>query len=329
MKIAVVGSSGLVGREILSVLGARKFPVTELALFASDRSAGNQQDTPLGTLEIQEFKPQSVKDFDVVFLAVGGDFAKAHARNLATQNKLVIDNSSAFRLDSDVPLIIPEINPETAEGAHLIANPNCTTAVLSVVLWPLYRAYGLDKLIISTYQAVSGGGLAAMKELEQQSRDAAAGKPLQTNAFAKPILHNLIPRIDNMQDNGYSREEMKVTYELRKIFGNDSLAISCTAVRVPTLRAHAESVTFVANKDIDLVEAKKILSKAAGVVVVDDPENYELPMPLTASGKDEVEVGRLRHNLIFGSKSLDFFICGDQLLKGAALNAVQIAELRI
>ncbi len=327
VSVAVIGASGLVGREIIDVLATRKFPLSRLALFASKRSVGKELETPLGAQKIALFSLETVKNFDVVFLAAGGEFSKQYARQLADQNGVVIDNSSAFRLDKDVPLIIPEINPHTIKGKQLIANPNCTTAVLSVVLWPLYAAYGLDKLIVSTYQAVSGAGQAAMHELQQQTHDAASGKPLQAEAFARPILYNLIPRIDTMQDNGYTREEMKVTHELRKIFGNDKLAISCTAVRVPTMRAHAESVTFVAEKDLVVEEARRLLTKSPGVVVVDDPENFDLPMPLTASGKEDVAVGRLRHNLIFGNKSLDFFVCGDQLLKGAALNAVQIAEL--
>jgi aspartate-semialdehyde dehydrogenase len=228
-----------------------------------------------------------------------------------------------------VPLIVPEINPETAKNAKLIANPNCTTAILVVALFPIYKKFGLKKVIISTYQATSGGGAAAMNELETETRNYLNGEKIKNEKFAHPIPFNLIPAIDKFlpENDFYTKEEMKVAWETRKIFGDESLKISTTAVRIPTFRAHAESVSIETVKKVSPQKVREILQNAAGVEVRDDPENQVYPMPISATKKFDVEVGRIRRNSVFGEFGIDFFVCGDQILKGAALNAVQIAEL--
>jgi aspartate-semialdehyde dehydrogenase len=326
-RVAVVGATGAVGTEMVSVLHRREFPVADLLLFASERSAERVIETPFGSKTVKPFTLEAAQQADVILLAVSGDFAKQYARDLSARGGLVIDNSSAFRYDADVPLVVPEINAELARGAKLIANPNCTTAILVVALAPLHRAFGLKKVIASTYQATSGAGTAAMEELKTETRNWLDGKPVGHKNFVHPIPFNVIPHIDSFQDNGYTREEMKVVWETRKIMGLPDLAVSCTAVRIPTFRAHAESITTETEKDIDPAAARAILAEAAGVKLVDDPAEKIYPMPLNATGEFDVEVGRVRQNLVFGKRGLDLFLCGDQLLKGAALNAVQIAEV--
>ncbi len=326
-NIAICGITGVVGQETLRCLKELDFPVGDLRCFASARSAGKEIDTPFGIKIIEEFTPEACTGFDFVFLCISGDFSAEFGRVLAAQNKYVIDNSSYFRYDEDVPLIVPEVNPETAVQNNLIANPNCTTAILAVALYPLYKAFGLKRVIVSTYQATSGGGLAAMNELETQTKNYLEGKEVINDRFAHPIPFNLIPAIDKFQDNGYTKEEMKVVWETQKIFGNPDLPVSCTAVRIPTFRAHAESVTIETESPVTPEVAREILSQSEGIKLVDDPSNQVYPMPLTSSEQFDIEVGRVRQNLAFGSHGLDFFVCGDQLLKGAALNTVQIAKL--
>ncbi len=327
-KIGVIGATGAVGIEMVKVLKDRNFPVVELHLFASERSAGKKLETPFGEIEVELFSVEATKEMDFVFMAVSGDFAKEFASQIAVEGgAVVIDNSSAFRYDENFPLVVPEINPEEAKGAKLIANPNCTTAILAVALYPLYQEFGIKRAIVSTYQATSGAGAPGMQELEEQSKNYLEGKEVQNKEFAYPIPFNLIPHIDKFQDNGYTKEEMKVTWEIRKIFGNPDLPISCTAVRIPTFRAHAESCTIETEKPITPEVAREILEKAPGVKVVDNPEKLAYPMTINATEQYDVEVGRIRQSLVFGENGLDFFVCGDQLLKGAALNAVQIAEV--
>lgn len=327
MRIGIIGATGAVGKEMLQVLFDRKFPVSELILFASARSAGKNQETPFGAKIIEEFSLEKVKDLDLVLMAVSGDFAKKYAPQIAAEKPLVIDNSSAFRYNDKIPLVVPEINPEDAQGHQLIANPNCTTAILSVVLAPLHRAFTVKKCLVSTYQATSGGGQPAMEELLSESKNFLEGKQVSHEKFVHPIPFNIIPHIDTFQENAYTKEEMKVVWETQKILHDSDMAISCTAVRTPTLRAHAESIVIETEKNITPEAARKILSASEGVELCDERENELYPMPLTATKKNEVEVGRIRQSLVFGEKGLEFFICGDQLLKGAALNAVQIAEL--
>lgn len=335
-KIGVVGATGAVGAEMIRVLHDRSFPVSELHLFASERSAGSVIDTPFGEQTIELFSVEAAREMDIVFLAVSGSFAKEHAPAIADQEgpstssgqaPFVIDNSSAFRYDDAIPLVVPEINASVIGDAKLIANPNCTTAIAAVALWPLHQVFGLKKVIVSTYQATSGGGQPAMDELREQSKNYLAGEEVTCDKFAYPIPFNLIPQIDVFQENGYTKEEMKVTWETRKIFGLLELPVSCTAVRIPTFRAHAESITIETEKEITPEAAREILASAAGVELADDTANNRYPMPLTSTEKYDVEVGRIRQNIVFGDHGLDLFVCGDQILKGAALNAVQIAEV--
>jgi len=332
MRVGVIGATGAVGLEMVRVLHERREAlggVQEVRLLASERSAGSELDTPFGKLAVKTFSIEAVEGLDVVFLAVSGDFAKMYARDIAQKGILVIDNSSAFRYDPEVPLVVPEINGAATNGEKLIANPNCTTAVAAMALWPLHCRYGIKKLILSTYQAASGAGIQGMRELEDQTRAVADGKKpqdLQSKVFQYPLVFNVIPHIDQFQDNLYSREEMKVVWETRKIFGCPELPVSCTTVRIPTLRAHAEALTIETWEDVDVNEAQMLIGKARGVELVDDLKLKKYPMPLSATGKNDVEAGRIRQSLVFGKKGLDLFVCGDQLLRGAALNAVLIAE---
>lgn len=326
MKIAICGITGVVGKETLRCLVELNIPVTKLTCFASERSAGKEINTPFGTQQIVAFNEDVCRDYDFVFLCISGSFSESYGRKLSTQNKYVIDNSSHFRYDDDVPLVIPEINGKEALESSLIANPNCTTSILVMALYPLYKEFGLKKTIISTYQATSGAGYSAMEELKEETRNYLEGKKVSSKKFTYPIPFNLIPAIDTFNENGYTKEEMKVVWETRKIFGNKNLNISVTAVRIPTFRAHAESVTIETEKVIDPVKAREVFKKSPGLKLLDDPSMNIYPMPLSCTEQFDVEVGRIRQNLIFEEHGLDFFICGDQLLKGAALNTVQIAK---
>ncbi|WP_043359878.1 aspartate-semialdehyde dehydrogenase [Belnapia sp. F-4-1] len=327
MRVGVIGATGAVGKELVEVLAKRRFPVTELRLFASTRSAGTKQKTPFGEVTIEAYSLEAARGLDLALLAVSGDFAKAHARALAEAGVAVVDNSSAFRLEQDVPLVVPEVNAEAIGNHRLIANPNCTTAILVVALEPLRQAFGLKRVIVSTYQAASGAGAEGMAELERETRRVLLeGGQAGHEVFAHPLAFNVIPQIDSFQPNAYTREEMKVAWESRKIMGLPDLLISCTAVRIPTFRVHAEAVTIETERPVTPEAARAVLAKAAGVKVVDDPAAQLYPMPITATGQDDVEAGRIRANPVFGDCGLDLFLCGDQLLKGAALNAVQIAE---
>ncbi|CAM9206589.1 unnamed protein product [Ectocarpus sp. 6 AP-2014] len=327
-KVGIVGATGAVGEEIVGCLEKRGFAVSELKLFASAKSAGKVKETPMGEVTIQEFSLESARDCDFVFLAVGGDFAKEYAEKLTEgSGPIVIDNSSAWRMDPDVPLVVPEINLEACKGKKLIANPNCTTAIAIMALYPLHKEFGVKKCIVSTYQAASGAGAPGMNELlDETKKYVTTGEMPANKIFAHPLPLNVIPHIDVFQENLYTKEEMKVTWETRKILDVPDMAVSCTSVRIPTMRAHSEAVTIETEKPITTESARKVLEAAAGVTLVDDPEASKYPMPLTATGKYDVEVGRVRANDVFGEHGLDFFVCGDQLLRGAALNAVLIAE---
>ena len=323
--VGVVGATGAVGTELVKVLHDRKFPLSEVQLFASERSADRKLETPFGTASVRRFELDAARKCDIVFLCVSGVFARQYARPLA-ERSLVIDCSSALRLLPDVPLVIPEINAEAARGHRLIANPNCTMAVAAMALWPLHKAFRLKKVIVSSYQAASGAGAEGMSELIEGAGDYLAGRPVKHSVFAHPLAFNVVPQVDRFHENGYTVEEMKVCWEMRKVFGEPDLPVSCTAVRVPTLRAHAEAITIETAEPVTPEAARAVLAKAAGVRIVDDPAQHAYPMPITASERYDVDVGRIRTSLIFGTHGLDLFVCGDQLLKGAALNAVEIAE---
>eukprot|EP00300_Choanocystis_sp_HF-7_P040754 c725_g1_i1.p1 GENE.c725_g1_i1~~c725_g1_i1.p1 ORF type:complete len:367 (-),score=91.43 c725_g1_i1:68-1132(-) len=332
-RVCVVGCTGAVGKEMIRMLDVCKYPVWSLSLLASSRSLGKVQETPYGTLPVEEFSVEKARASDVVLMAVSGSFALEFAPQIIGEKKdgpLVIDNSSAFRMDPNVPLVIPEINAPAAKGHKLISNPNCTTAIAAMALWPLHCHFGIRKLIVSTYQAASGAGQEGMDELLEMTRVYVNESPQaatnQSNVFAHPLPFNVIPHIDTPQANGYTKEEMKVQWETRKIFGlDDDVRISCTAVRVPTLRAHAEAITLETVKEITPEAATQILSTAPGLKVSNDLSNKLYPMPLTTSGDLDVHVGRIRQSEVFGQQGLDLFVCGDQLLRGAALNAVLIA----
>ncbi|GEM46523.1 aspartate-semialdehyde dehydrogenase [Deinococcus cellulosilyticus] len=325
MRLAIVGATGAVGHEFLRVLENSPLQFSELRLYASPRSAGSKL-TFKGKEITVEVMPEGPIAADVILASAGGSISKTYAPVWVEGGAVVIDNSSAFRYDADVPLVVPEINGDAAlKHKGIIANPNCTTAIAAVAVYPLHQRFKVKRMIVSTYQATSGAGAKGMDELLHETRRYFDGETVGNQVFAHPIPFNLIPHIDSFQDNGYTKEEMKVVWETHKIFGDDSFKVSCTAVRIPTLRAHSEAITLELEKPATPEEAREILSKAPGVQLVDDPGNKVYPMPLNASGKYDVEVGRIRASLVFDG-GLELFVSGDQLLKGAALNAVQIAE---
>mmetsp|Transcript_8063 Transcript_8063/g.23681 ORF Transcript_8063/g.23681 Transcript_8063/m.23681 type:complete len:338 (+) Transcript_8063:44-1057(+) len=326
--VAIVGATGAVGVEMYKVLKDRNFPVGKLRLFASERSAGKVMSTPFGEITVEVFSVDAVRECAFAFLAVSGSFAKEHGPAMAAPGgPIVIDNSSAFRMDPEVPLVVPEINLDAIGDSRLVANPNCTTAIAAMALYPLHKAFGLKKVIVSSYQAASGAGAEGMEELQTGCKQMLAGEKVENKVFAHPLPFNVIPHIDVFVDNGYTKEEMKVTLETQKIFGMPDLAVSCTAVRIPTLRAHSEAITIETEKPISPDAARDILSGAPGVRVVDSPADKLYPMPITATSQHDIEVGRIRQSLIFKEYGLDIFVCGDQLLRGAALNAVLIGEM--
>ncbi|MDD4333364.1 MAG: aspartate-semialdehyde dehydrogenase [Patescibacteria group bacterium] len=327
IRVGIFGATGMVGQELLKVLEKRNFPIAFLRLYASERSVGRELETFLGKIIVENADNADYTELDLAFYAIGGGWPEENAPKAIKAGCVVIDNSSTFRYDEEVPLIIPEVNPEAIGNSLLIANPNCTTAIAAIPLWEIYKKYGLKKVIISTYQAASGAGAEAMKELEIETRRVLNGEPAGHKAFVYPIPFNLIPQIDKFQDNAYTKEEMKVVWEMRKIFNNPNIPISCTCVRIPIVRAHSESIVVETEKIINPEEAREIFSNTKGIIVKDDIKNIIYPMPLTASEKYDVEVGRIRQNLIFGDHGLEFFVSGDQILKGAALNAVQIGEI--
>jgi len=331
-SVGVVGATGAVGKEIVGCLNKSSMNVSELRIFGSSRSAGSKRDAgKFGEIEVELFDVEKARECDVVFLAVSGDFSLEYARAIAEgeNGAVVIDNSSAFRYKEDVPLVVPEINGECTKTSKLIANPNCTTAIGLMALWPLHKLFKLKRVLMSTYQAASGAGQPGMDELQEGTRAVLSGERdiAENKIFAHPLPFNVIPHIDKFQDNGYTKEEMKVTWEARKICGlDDDFPLSCTAVRIPTYRAHSETIVIETEEDVDIDAARKALEEAPGVRLVDDISNEKYPMPLTATGQYDVEVGRLRKSLVFGDKGLEMFVVGDQLLRGAALNAVLVAE---
>jgi len=330
-RVAIAGATGVVGNEMLETLEKRNFPVSELKLLASARSAGKTMNFHGKDVVIQELTKDSFKDVDIALFAAGGDVSKEFAKTVVDSGCVMIDNSSAFRMDPEVPLVVPEVNPEDVfKHKGIIANPNCTTAIMCVAVYPLHKAKGLKRMVASTYQAASGGGAKAMKELEIQTKDVLEGKEPVVQAMAQRIAFNLFPHIDVFQDNGYTKEEMKMVNETRKIMHIPGVQISCTCVRVPVFRAHSESLNLEFENEITPEEAREILRNSKGVEVCDDPANKIYPMPIDATGKYDVLAGRIRQDISRSDKrGLDIFVSGDQLLKGAALNAVQIAEVLI
>jgi len=327
--VGVMGALGVVGSEMLKCLEDRNFP-TEKVKLLDKQCIGETRQTKFGPIVVEDATVEAAKECDIVFMAVGDDVAEKVGMLIAggPKNTVCIDNSAQFRYQDNVPLCVPEINKDKLAGANYVSNPNCTTAIGAMALYPLHKKYGLKKVLMSTYQASSGAGAPGMHELENSTKSWVTnnGEVPKPEVFAHQLLFNVIPHIDKFQPNGYTKEEMKVTWEIAKIFDTKDIKVSCTAVRIPTLRAHSEAIVIETEKPVDPDEAREILKGATGVKVVDDPSTLKYPMPLNVTTKWDVEVGRIRKNLCFGDHGLEFFVSGDQLLRGAALNAVLIGE---
>lgn len=330
MKVAIVGVSGAVGQEFLRVLDERNFPIDELVLFGSKRSAGKKYTFRGKEIEVKHLQHNDdFKNVDIAFTSAGASISKEFEKTITKFGTVMIDNSSAFRMDNDVPLVVPEVNaPDAKERPrNVIANPNCTTIQMVVALKAIEQLSHIKTVHVSTYQAASGAGAAAMDELYEQYRQVLAGEEATVEKFAYQLAFNLIPQVDVFTDNGYTKEEMKMYNETRKIMHSD-IKVSATCVRVPSLRAHSESIWLETERPISIEEAREAFSKAEGVVLKDNPAEKEYPMPLFLTGKDPVFVGRIRKDLT-NENGLTFWTVSDQIKKGAALNAVQIAEYLI
>ena len=327
MKVAIVGVSGAVGQELLRILAERAFPVDELVLFGSERSAGRKYAFRGREYEVKLLqKNDDFKDIDVAFVSAGGSTSKEFAETITKHGCVMIDNSSAFRMDADVPLVVPECNAADAlnRPRGIIANPNCTTIMMVVALQPLEQLSHIKRIRVSSYQSASGAGAAAMDELQQQYRELLNGQPVTVSRFPHQLAYNVIPQVDVFTDNGYTHEELKLFNETRKIRHTD-VACSATCVRVSSLRSHSESIWIETERPISVEEARNAILNAPGCTLVDDPDRLVYPMPLETAGKDDVFVGRIRKDLA-DVCGLTLWISGDQIRKGAALNAVQIAE---
>ena len=328
MNVAIVGASGAVGQELLKVLDEQNFPIDNLRLFGSERSARKEYEYRGKKVKVELLSHDS--DFsgvDIAFTSAGAGTSKEYAETITKHGTVMIDNSSAFRMDSDVPLVVPEVNPEDAldRPRNIIGNPNCTTIQMVVALKPINDLSPILKVHVSTYQAASGAGAVAMRELEKQFAELAEGKEPTIEKFPFQLAYNIIPQVDVFMDNGYTKEEMKMYNETRKIMHSDKIQVSATCVRVPVMRAHSEAIWLTTEKPLEIEEVKKALEKAPGVIVKDVPADRKYPMPLDISGEDPVYVGRLRKDLA-DPCGLSFWVVGDQIKKGAALNAVQIAQ---
>ena len=328
-NVAVAGATGAVGVEMVKTLEKRNFPVASLKLLASSRSAGKTATFKGEKITIEELRQDSFKGVDIALFSAGAGISREFRDSVVKSGAVMIDNSSAFRMESDVPLVVPEVNPEDVKLHHgVIANPNCSTIIMLVAVAPLHRAKKLRRLVAATYQATSGAGAKGMAELLEQTRQILDGQPIAPKVFAHRIAFNLIPHIDVFYDNGYTKEELKMVNETRKMLHDDSLRITCTCVRVPVLRAHSESLNLEFEEEITPAEARAILGAAPGVQVMDDPAANLYPMPVEAAEQYDVRVGRIRQDISRDDRrGLEIFVSGDQVLKGAALNAVQIAEL--
>lgn len=326
MRTAIVGATGAVGRELLALLEERNFPATRLRLFASERSAGSEVVFVGTSIRIEALPAHGDLGSDVVFSSAGGSISKAHAHAWADHGAVVIDNTSAFRMTDGVPLVIPEINGDAALAHHgIIANPNCSTIIALMALAPLHREFGLVRATVATYQAVSGAGAAGIDELDKQSRATLAGETVTPMKFQHPIAFNLFSHDSEVGVDGYNIEERKLLLESRKILGVPDLRISATCVRVPVFRAHSEAIHAEFARPVTEAEARAVLASAPGVALVDDRQANSFPMPVTSSGRDEVFVGRVREDAS-NPGGIALFVSGDQIRKGAALNAVQIGE---
>ena len=327
-RVGIMGATGAVGQVMLEILEERRFPLSELRLLASHRSAGKTVEFRGQELVVQELSVDSFEGLDLVLASAGGKLSKQYNPHAVEEGAVVVDNTSAFRMDPDVPLVVPEVNEaDLADHSGIIANPNCSTIIMVVAVWPLHRVVPVRRMVVSTYQAVSGAGARAMDELSEQLRQVLAGTPVEPREFSHQIALNLFSHDSAIGPEGYCEEEMKMVKETRKMFHCDDLRITATTIRVPVMRAHSEAINLEFEKQMGVEEARSILARAPGVKIVDDSEGNYFPMPIEASGQDEVLVGRIRQDISQADNmGLDLWVSGDQLRKGAALNAVQIAE---
>ncbi|HEY2589723.1 MAG TPA: aspartate-semialdehyde dehydrogenase [Tepidisphaeraceae bacterium] len=328
VNVAIVGATGAVGQEFLTVLAERKFPIKNLKLLASARSAGKTDHFNGRAYTIEELTHDSFKDVQIAFFSAGGPISKEFAPSAVKAGAVVVDNTSAFRMKEGIPLVVPEVNPEQIQKHNgLIANPNCSTIIMNVPVWPLHKVNRVKRVIVSTYQAVSGAGAWGLYELDAQMKAYAAGQPVAKEKFPHQILHNVFSHNTRIAENGYNEEENKMVHETRKIFGDARMMITATCVRVPVPRAHSESINIEFERPMTPAQVREVLAKAPGVRIVDDAEANHFPMPLEASGQDDVLVGRIRQDISRDDgRGIDLFVSGDQIRKGAATNAVQIAE---
>lgn len=327
--VAVVGATGAVGETMLAILAERNFPIASLSLLASSRSAGGDIEFDGKKIKVQDLATFDPNGVDIALFSAGGSVSKEFGPKFAAAGAVVIDNSSAFRYDDDVPLVVSEVNPEALKNRPrgIIANPNCSTMQMLVALAPLHRQYGIQRINVATYQSVSGGGRSALEELGKQTGQLLSFQEIDPQRFPVQIAFNLIPHIDDFQDNGFTKEEMKLVWETRKILGDDSILVNPTAVRVPVFYGHSEAVTIETRDKVTPDAARELLSRSPGVEVVDKHEAGGYPTPVThASGTDAVYVGRIREDLSH-PRGLNLWIVSDNIRKGAALNAVQLAEL--
>ncbi|RLJ71390.1 aspartate semialdehyde dehydrogenase [Hydrogenivirga caldilitoris] len=332
-RVAIVGATGEVGRTFLKVLEERNFPVDELILFASERSEGSKLTFKGEEHEVRALNKQpNFKGIDIALFSAGGSISKEFAPKFAEDGAVVVDNSSAWRMDPDVPLVVPEVNPQDVhmfDKKRIIANPNCSTIQMVVALKPIYDEAGINRVVVATYQSVSGAGAKAIRELEEQTRAWCEGRPIpEPKHIAKQIAFNAVPHIDVFMDSDYTKEELKMLNETRKIMHDDNIKVSATAVRVPVFYSHSEAVHIETKRAISPERARELLSRAPGVVVVDDPHGGAYPTAIDAAGRDEVFVGRVREDIAF-TPGLAMWVVADNIRKGAATNAVQIAELLV
>jgi aspartate-semialdehyde dehydrogenase len=329
VNVAIVGATGAVGQEFLTVLAERKFPMKSLKLLASARSAGKSVTFDGQSYTIEELTKDSFKGVQIAFFSAGGSVSKEFAPAAVSAGAVVVDNTSAFRMKEGIPLVVPEVNPEQIfKHNGIIANPNCSTIIMNVPVFPLHKANRVKRIIVSTYQAVSGAGAWGLYELEKQQRDFAAGNPIAKEKFPHQIFNNVFAHNSKIDPaTGYNEEETKMVNETRKIFGDATIMVTATCVRVPVPRAHSESINLEFERAITPQQVREILSKAPGVKIVDNIDKNHFPMPLEASGQDDVLVGRIRQDISRDDgRGIDLFVSGDQIRKGAATNAVQIAE---
>lgn len=328
-RVAILGATGAVGTELIALLESRNFPLSELKLLASERSAGSCLSFRGEEIRVETVSDRSFDGVDIVLASAGASTTKAWADKAIAAGAVIIDNSSAYRMDPTVPLVVPEVNPEAAaDHRGLIANPNCTTILMTVALWPLHQRRPIQRIVAATYQSASGAGARAMEEVKVQTQAILNGQEPPTDAFPYPLAFNLFPHNSPLDEQGYCQEEMKMVNETRKIFGQPNLRITATCVRVPVLRAHSEALNLEFSEPFPVEEAREAIAQAPGVKLVEDWSANYFPMPMDASGQDDVLVGRIRKD-VSHENGLELWLCGDQIRKGAALNAVQIAELLI